>query len=145
MTLDYGTTDGSKPTGAHCCRAFTLFWTFDDLVESYRVATTTDAKTFVRPATGQKMDLPLDITTLAPMVRLVGVCDRNPLAGDKYREPRKVWRCAHQRDDYLCAIYDRRPQMCRTYPKNQKDGRCQYVHCQSVDCPAYEGKATDET
>lgn len=137
--LDFGTPDGKPPTGGHCCRGFTLFWTFNDLAAAYDAATAGKI-TFVRPATGKEVDLPDDILTIGPLVRLVGVCSANPLTGEVFRDPRKVWRCAHQLIDYTCAIYDRRPEMCRRYPSSRHGSRCRFLHCQSVDCPAYGTK-----
>jgi len=133
--LDFGTPNNEKPKGGHCCRAFTLFWTFEDLAEAYNAAMRGETK-FTRPATGEHLDLPDDIIIIGPMLRLVGVCDVNPLSGIDIGEPRKVWRCIYQREDCSCMIYDKRPAMCRRYPS---DGECSFKDCQSTDCPGYRG------
>jgi len=137
--LDFGTKDNSKPTGGMCCQCLVLFWTNADLKASYEAASAGE-HTFVRPESGERVQTIADILTIGPMLRRVGVCDENPLTGDKFPEPRKVYRCAHQREDYTCAIYDKRPAMCRAYPEttlDQSSHSCQYRHCGSVDCPGH--------
>lgn len=39
-------------------------------------------------------------------------------------------RCPHLRDDHLCAIYDRRPQVCRDYQADEI--------CTQIDAPTLE-------
>jgi Fe-S-cluster containining protein len=145
--LDWGTKDGAPPIGAHCCRALTLFWTFNDLAASYEAARRGE-KQFKRPDTGQLVDNISDIETIGPMLRLVGVCNANPLEPTgKFDEPRKVWRCIHAREDngFRCAIYDKRPKMCRTYPVNVLGSVCQYHSCQSTFCPDHPVNAKEES
>lgn len=113
-----------------------MFWTVEDLRASYEAASKGETH-FVRPGTSEKVPNILDVLTIGPMLRRVGVCDANPLGGDKADPPRKIWRCAHQQADYTCAIYDKRPWMCHQYPKNAEGGLCEYTHCQSVDCPGH--------
>jgi Fe-S-cluster containining protein len=141
--LDFGTSGNVKPAGGHCCRCLTLWWTFEDLAASYEAAKA-GHQTFVRPATGQVAENVQDILTLGPMLRLVGVCSENPLTGDPFDEPRKVWRCIHQRDDFTCGIYETRPEMCRRYPWSSETKVCQYDHCGSTSCPGHRSnvKAT---
>jgi Fe-S-cluster containining protein len=137
-----------KPLGGHCCMCLTLYWTFMDLATSYKSAIA-GGTTFVRPATGETVPNVADILTIGPMIRLVGVCDENPLTGDKCDPPRKIWRCIHNRPDFTCAIYDKRPLMCRKYPGQQaggdvskSDNVCQYTYCQSLDCPGHPSQRT---
>jgi Fe-S-cluster containining protein len=100
--------------------------------------------TFIRPETGETAPVVADVLTIGPMIRLVGVCSENPLGGEKFPEPRKVWRCIHNMDDFTCTIYDRRPLMCRSYPQLQAGGDvsktdnvCQYTYCGSTACPGH--------
>ena len=131
--LDFGTQDGEPPVAGHCCHSLVLFWTFDDWVRCYEAASAR-LTTWTR-ADGTRHELIPDVLTIAPMLRKVGVCASNPLAPElPFSEPRKVWRCAHQRDDFTCAIYDRRPAMCRTYPSNADGGRCEFYNCNSTVC-----------
>ena len=141
--LDFGTPENVKATGGHCCRCLVLYWTFNDLAASH-ASVLAGKKTFVRPDNGQEVENIADVLTIGPMVRLVGVCSENPLGGEKFPEPRKVWRCAHNKADFTCAIYDKRPTMCRAYPGMQaggdvskKDNVCQYTYCQSTECPGH--------
>lgn len=138
--LDFGTPGNVKPAGGHCCKCLMLFWTFYDLNASYNSAKA-GGTTFKRED-GTVVENILDVLTIAPMLRLVGVVNENPLSGGAGCEPRKVWRCIHcnETNDFKCDIYDRRPMMCRAYPGQSlgnEDGRCQYPYCQSVDCPGF--------
>lgn len=136
--MDFGTLNNDLPTGAHCCRAFTLGWSFQELNASY-LAWAAGKKTF-RNHDGVDTLLIPDIQILGPMLRLVGVCRGNPLGKGFYPEPRKVWRCVHNRRDYTCGIYDSRPRMCREYPKNLAEGRCEYSSCQTATCEFWKNR-----
>jgi Fe-S-cluster containining protein len=138
MVLDFGTPSNEPPTSGQCCRALALGWSFLELDASYKAAVA-GKETFTL-ASGKEVPLIPDILTIGPMIRLVGVCEGNPLGGGKYHEPRKVWRCIHSQPDFTCGIYDRRPAMCRTYPMNLPLGKCEYLGCQSTLCEFYPGE-----
>ena len=145
---DYGTPNNNPPAGAHCCYGLALGWAFLEIDASYKSAKSGGTH-FTRLDGTVAENIP-DVLTLGPMLRLVGVFASNPFGGGNFPEPRKIWRCAHAgpAPDYRCAIYDRRPALCREYPTNLRSGRCEYLNCQSPVCkfrPQVAAARTQET
>ena len=137
--LDFGTPGNVVPTVAHCCHAMTLGWAFLELDASYRSAAAGGTQ-FMR-LSGELVPNVPDVLIIGPMLRRVGVCASNPLGGGAFPEPRKVFRCTHIGNDGLCRIYERRPQMCRDYPRNLPEGKCEYLSCQSRNCEFWPGRS----
>ena len=144
--LEWATKDGCPPAGAHCCRAVALSYPFLDYDASYKAAVAGNT-TFTRQD-GAESGLIPDVLTVGPMIRLVGVVDRNPYDPDSVERtvPRKVWRCVHCNEDngFRCDIYANRPQMCRSYPTSAPEGRCEFRTCGSVHCPNHPSKEPHE-
>jgi Fe-S-cluster containining protein len=134
--LDWGTKDGKPPVGAMCCRGVCLSHPFLDYDASYKSAVA-GRKTFCRTDGVESYNIP-DVLTVGPMIRLVGVVNRDPFGvRPDLCPPRKVWRCIHanEANDFRCDIYEKRPQMCRMYPANVEGGKCEFKTCGSVHCP----------
>ena len=139
--LNWGTKDGKPPVGGHCCRGVALAYPFLDYDASYKAAAA-GKTTFIRQDGAESYLIP-DILTVGPMIRLVGVVDRNPFDEDATRcQPRQIWRCIHcnEANGFRCDIYDKRPQMCRKYPANAAGGRCEFLTCGSTHCPNHPSK-----
>jgi Fe-S-cluster containining protein len=139
--LDFGTSDGLPPRAAHCCRMVFFAHTFQDFARSYD-AVEKGLETYTRED-GTVAPVVRDVLTIGPMIRMVGVVDHTPTYDEMPRgEPRKLWRCIHanESNDYLCDIYERRPHMCRLYPANAPDGKCEFHRCQSTRCPDHPSK-----
>ena len=134
--LDFGTADGLPPQSGQGCRMVFFAYTFQDFARSYD-AVKAGRTTYTRED-GVEAEVVKDVLTIGPMIRLVGVVDHIPTYDDMPRtEPRKLWRCvfANAVNDFRCDIYERRPGMCRLYPQNAKDGKCEFTNCGSMHCP----------
>jgi Fe-S-cluster containining protein len=139
--LNWGTADGRPPTGAHCCRGVALAYPFLDYAAAYEAAI--NGRTTFTRQDGALSELIPDILVVGPMIRMVGVVDRDPFGNNPTLcVPRKIWRCIHciEADGFRCAIYDKRPQMCRTYPADTPGSKCEFRTCGSTHCPNHPSR-----
>lgn len=116
-----------------CCRAFPLSLTYGELLRGYD-AWRAGATSCVRHG-GGSMGIPTDVHLIAPMVRLLGIFDRNPVSGKTHDPPRELFSCVHLQPDGDCGIYERRPRVCRIYPTA---GVCEYPGCPRAEVAALD-------
>lgn len=108
---------GDRCTG-HCCRAFTLPRSPEELAEGYRA--------WLHQVPGA--NLVHDIHLIYPMVRHLRLYHAGEVApdGKVVDQDRHYYRCVHVAENGDCGIYADRPDMCRSYP----DGNpCTYAAC----------------
>lgn len=110
----------------HCCKAFTLRYSPDELQEKFE------------EWVGGKDNGVEDIDVVWPMTIYLGSSDVNPATGLQHPETLHVYTCAHF-EDGSCTIYDDRPNVCRRYPGGRK---CHYKGCTWDD--AREGRVDGE-
>lgn len=121
--------DGSRCTG-HCCPAFTIPLSPDELSEAYRAWREQDYAESGLDRNGRKKIE--DIFLIAPMVEHLGLFqagDAPPGCEDVGKALDKdchYYRCKHLGEAGDCTIYDIRPAMCRRYPGGRA---CRYAGC----------------
>lgn len=97
----------------HCCKAFTLPYSPDELQEKFE------------EWVGGKDNGPRDIDVVWPMAIYLGPSHVNPATGLQHPETFHVYTCEHF-EGGNCTIYEGRPNVCRRYPNGRK---CYYKDC----------------
>lgn len=110
----------------HCCHAYTLPYSPEELRENYL------AWAEQRPDRNGRAQ-GREIWLIAPMAIHLGEFDRHP-SGEVEPPPgagtAHYYTCAHLRENGDCGIYEIRPKMCSDYPYGRL---CEHSSCTWVD------------
>lgn len=104
----------------HCCRAFELGYSPEELRAEYLAAVAGDPRIN-------------EIQIIGPMLIYLGAHRSNPvhpMDGEPYDKPKHFYTCRNLTLDGNCAIYEHRPSMCRDFPYA---ARCRYQGCEWDD------------
>jgi Fe-S-cluster containining protein len=115
----------------HCCRGFVLGGlTLKDIKENHRRSRISGEMEGIWPQKledGRYLHGPIDeIGVIVDMLFEVDKVDAaEPMSWVDRRHNAQRFSCRHLKGD-RCAIYDRRPHLCRAYPNGRA---CEYRHC----------------
>lgn len=112
----------------HCCKAFSLPYSLDDMRRLYKGAVADLGK---RNYTTEDRRLRLlDMVKIYPILVPLsgGRPGTHPDGPSRQSGTRYYYTCRHFKDGQ-CTNYERRPQMCRNYPAYHSKELCEYAAC----------------
>jgi Fe-S-cluster containining protein len=130
---------GDRCTG-HCCKEFVLSSSYENVRRSYEAHQRGEDKYLSVESekeiakAGGNYDVPSwmtyhspDIATVFPMLVPLGIRTHDRETGRELSRPSEIFTCRHLQTNGDCGIYEKRPDMCSSYPG--KYG-CHFSECE---------------
>jgi Fe-S-cluster containining protein len=109
----------------HCCRAFTLPWTLEEMKIAYKRDLAHMMKARAGGATFPTPDTVKVYPLLIPLAKERG---NHPLGPARQSGTRYYYTCKFFKDGN-CTNYEHRPKMCSSYPEYSGNALCEYEGC----------------